>query len=367
MLSQKNILGEMKRILFRRGWRITNIRFVASSKGTGLLNKPVQKYEVEHDGKETIVIVKIQEHEPRFLFRKLYQEHGHASDDQMEEFDNYCFYLSMENMPERERTFYQYHDPALNDFVPEIYGIVRVDNSWLLLMEDISYCGYMDKVNSPEMWGNKEIILAVKTLAFFHSMNICEKVMQFCTVRSQYEYGGIKKFLESLEKNMIMYSGMTRIPEVEEAAFRFILHIEEYEKYLDHYGKKVIHHDFNIRNICIDEEKWKLKIYDWEFVDYKNPIMDLVDLFLGFSSKVLTRENIDNWVKIYCDGLIQYGTDRKTQGEIKEQLYYNVLKYAATRMNMYLLFYTRWKDSYMERMYGNLFLLLKYCESEEEL
>lgn len=283
----------------------------------------------------------------------------------MEDFDACCFYLSMEAMPQRERSFYREHNSEIDIYMPEFYGTVDRDDSCLLLMEDLSYCKYMDQIRCPEVWGIKEVTLAVKALAFLHNRELCKKDILLCSYWKA-DYNRIAVFLESMERNLITYSGMERIAAVDQAAYRFIFHLEKYEGQLNQYGKRMIHHDFNIRNICIDIKRWQLKVYDWEFIDYKNPIIDLVDLFLSLSSNFLNQENLDGWLKIYINEAMKYGAGGRALWEIKEQLYYNILKFSATRMNMYLLFYARVKDSYMERMYRNLFLLLKYCGTREE-
>lgn len=361
MSFQEKIIDAVRRTLSLNGWNITGIRLTEASKGSGLLNKPVQKCVVEHDNIKTFIIVKRMEQEPRLLFRKLYWEYGHASAKQLEEFDLFCSYLSMRNMPERERAFYQYHERAIDSYVPKFYGMVKLGDTWFLLMEDLFYCEYMDKVSCPEIWGKEEISLAIKTLAFFHNTELCQRE-RIKNCEENIKYDGIACFLESLEQNMITYAGIERIADVDRAAFDFISHLCEYEKRMDDYGRRMIHQDFNIRNICIDKANWQLKVYDWEFLDYKNPIFDLVDLLLSLSQKALLHESIDYWIKVYLTESMKYGAKRQMLGDVKEQLYYNSLKYAATRMNMYLLFYARKKDSYMERMYKNLFLLLSYCK-----
>jgi hypothetical protein len=327
--------------------------------GSGLLNEPIQKCLVEHDGVCTAMVIKLLGKEPRFLFRELYQKYGHASLEQLDDFDLFCCYLSMCDMPQREKTFYQSYNKQLQPYIPEIYGMIDRGQDCLLLMEDLSYCTHMDMVQNPECWGRKEINLAIETLAFFHNLDLCKGDWQFKKTEHLDDYDGIARFLESLEKSMMTYSGIGRIAEVETAAFEFIYHLEQYEERLSRYGRRMIHHDFNIRNICIDEKNWQLKVYDWEFIDDRNPLMDLVDLFVSLSTEILTPANLDEWLKIYVNESVGYG-GKKEQTEIKAQLYINVLKFAATRMNMYLLFYARKKDSYMERMYRNLFLLLNY-------
>lgn len=342
-------------------WRITNICWTKEVGLGGLLNDPIQKLLVEHDGIETIIAVKTLGPEPRLLFRSLYEQFGFASQQQLEDFDQYCSYLSMRGMPLRERVFYENHNNAINDYIPKFYGCIQQGELFYLLMEDLGSCRLINRVEHPECWGEAEIKLAVDTMAYFHSVPLCPS--DLFDVDSGFGYVGIAEFLESFTVSMRAHSGMERIAVVDTAAEAFISHLTFYEGLLSEHGKKLTHHDYNIRNICIDQYAWKLKVYDWEFIDYENPLMDMVDFLASISSDALSPPLLEKWLTMYQDALSRYGMAASLE-EIKHQLYCCLLKFAATRMNMYLLFYCRKKERYMERLYKNLSLLLSALEAQ---
>ena len=358
--------SKLWRILSSR-WQLEDIRQTKEvESGTGgLLNDPIQKLLIRHDGIETTIAVKTLGPEPRLLFRSLYESFGLADRRQLEDFDRYCVYLSMREMPMRERIFYENHNEALNDCIPAFYGCIQEDGLSYLLMEDLSGCRCINQIERPERWGEPEIRLAVETMAYFHTIPLCP-TSSIPAVGGGSDYDGIAGFLESLTVSMRVHAGLERIAAVDTAAETFISHLAFYEGLLSEHGRKLIHHDYNIRNICIDQYAWKLKVYDWEFIDYENPLMDMADFLASLSSEAISPPLLEKWLGIYRDALSRYGVDVSME-ELKRQLYCNLLKFSATRMNMYLLFYCRKKERYMDRLYKNLSLLLPVLEKQAGL
>jgi len=345
-------------------WKVEDIRWTREVGTGGLLNSPIRKLLVRHDGINTIIAVKTLGPEPKLLFRSLYEKFGFAGQRQLEDFDRYCSYLSMEEMPLREQMFYENHNKALNDCIPAFYGCIQENELSYLLMEDLGGCRCINQAEHPECWGEPEIRLAVETMAYFHTIPLCPTNMP--VTGGCFDYDSVARFLESLTVSMQAYAGMERIAEVDTAAQAFISHLALYESHLSEYERKLIHHDYNIRNICIDQHVWKLKVYDWEFIDYENPLMDMADFLVSLSSEALSPLLLEKWLKIYRDTLNRYG-EVVSMETIKRQLYYNLLKFTATRMNMYLLFYCKKKERYINRLYENLGLLLSALKKQAEL
>ena len=345
MLLDAKMRDMLSMTLFSQ-WQIEDIRQTRETGTGGLLNEPVQKLRIRHDGIETVIAVKTLGVDPRLLFRSLYEKFGFADRRQLDDFDQYCSYLSMREMPLRERTFYENHNEALNDYIPVFYGCIQKNNLSYLLMEDLGSCRCINQAEHPECWGELEIKLALETMAYFHATPLCPAGIPAPNGGSS-DYGGIAGFLESLTASMRVHSGMERIAAVDAAAETFISRLTFYENFLSAHGRQLIHHDYNIRNICIDQRVWKLKVYDWEFIDYENSLMDMADFLVSISSEALAPQLLEKWLGIYWNKLNQYGVSANME-EIKCQLYCSLLKFAATRMNMYLLFYCRKKERYME-------------------
>lgn len=350
----------IKSILLHRNWNITEIKMLPFRTGCGLLNDPVLKYIIKHDGEITRVAVKIVNREPRLLFRSLYSEYGHATERQLELFDDCCHFLSMNRMPERERLFYQSKNKKLNSYTPCVYGVEGKGQCLFLVMEDLSYCSCLDEIEMPERWSREDIDIVMQTLALFHHLKLApDESFSFYagngTGRMTAQF--IEEFHYNISRNIIT----EQIEQVSAASWDYVCHLESFEKCLEQYRKILIHNDFNIRNICIDRKSRTLKVYDWEFIDYKNPIMDLTDFFLSLSSDYLIKPNLDRWLCEYMNCSSVYGETDMTISALKEQLYYNTVKFSATRMNMYLLFYGKRKSSYIDRMYMNIYHLMLYC------
>ena len=114
LVLDKNAQGKIFTAFADFGWNVDGVYDIGLLNKNGLLNSPIQKLIVKHDGIETSVAVKSLGPEPRLLFRKLYEIFGCATDLQLNEFDRCCYFLSMMNMPERERIFYENHNKKLN-------------------------------------------------------------------------------------------------------------------------------------------------------------------------------------------------------------------------------------------------------------
>ena len=354
--SKEEPIRKIWKSLSEKGWKIMEIRENGNPGKDGLLNKPIKKLLVGHDGTWTPLAIKFQEQEPRLLFRSLYEYYGHASAEELSDFDSCCGYLSMQNMHRHERIFYRNCHPDLKAYIPAYYGEIKMEDTYCILMEDISSCRYMNQISSPQNWGYREIRLALETLAFFHSIEICPEG-EIEKQEEEIDLAAVSRFTTAFHESMYRFAGMERALKTEQAARQFLAHQTEYEKSLSQYRKRMIHNDFNIRNICINTSCFRLMVYDWEFVDWKNPLSDVVDFLISLSSESLINDLPEKRLSIYWNALNKYGF-YVSLSDIREQFYINLLKFGATRMNMYFLCYSKKKDTYMERMYRNLGILL---------
>lgn len=347
-------------ILTRQKWNVSGIERLQASSGSGLLNPPVTRYYVWHNGQKTPVAVKVVEKEPRLLFRRLYCEYVHASEEQVSLFDSCCPFLSINNMPEREGKFYCGLHDKIKPYVPKVYGVEYTNQKLLLIMEDLSYCENMDAIDNPLQWQAADMEQIVKTLALFHHTEIYQGEM-FPLWNNSDNWELIANFLYEFNGSMNLGVKLAKERKISGIVEEYIRNLGKYEQCLRQYRTIYIHNDFNIRNLCVSRREQKIKVYDWEFLDKKNPVMDLVDLFLSLATEYLEKENLDRLLKIYMKQSSEYGENDLELLSLKEQLYYNILKFSATRMNMYLLFYI-WRDTpYIARMYRNIGRLLFYC------
>ena len=104
MLLDAKMRDMLSMTLFSQ-WQIEDIRQTRETGTGGLLNEPVQKLRIRHDGIETVIAVKTLGVDPRLLFRSLYEKFGFADRRQLDDFDQYCSYLSMREMPLRNGHF----------------------------------------------------------------------------------------------------------------------------------------------------------------------------------------------------------------------------------------------------------------------
>lgn len=350
------------------GKKVKNVVISYEKSKYGLLHDPVRKIVATTDeGAFPLVIKSVSKKDsPEQLFKMLYKKcetEKHKAD--LELFDDCCQYLSMKQMPEREEFFYKNIPETIKKFVPSIWGYSKQGDKILFIMEDLSSCINIDKIDNPESWNKRYLLLAMRDMATIH-YGMCSLMKPlkdefFCSK----DYSSIMKFLEKFHDTVTMGCGITIEPKVYEAGKKFILYLKDIERDLALY-ETVIHNDFNIRNICISETEGHLKVYDWEFLNIGNPMFDVVDLLLSVSSEHINRETIYHMVCEYSAVYSKMGYEKTDVLTYMKLLYYCSIKYAATRMNMYLLCYKQKKHEYIERMYHNLKIILELYESDRE-
>lgn len=337
---------------------VNKIIRVVDEKNFGLIHEPVMKFTIHTNLSPINVVIKIENinNSPEFLFRNMYQQcNSYNCPTNMWLFDECCYYLSIKNMPEREYLFYKNIPDALVKFVPKIWNTCLDRDNQIIIMEDLSNCINMNKIDSPESWNQDFLLKTMEDLAFVH-YHLCQlknhvKIFQLDYQKIQsflYEFHQAASFESGINVNLYIYS----------QGKKFISKINTYEEKLSR-NSTVIHNDFNIRNICISQSKRNIKIYDWEFLDIACPMFDIVDFLVSISPQYITQSTIDKLINTYRLNYCKLFNQKISQDYFLELLYYSALKYSVTRMNMYLLCYKSQKLEYIERMYCNLINILK--------
>ena len=339
-----------------------NVKHVYSDRSnTGLLHEPVDHVIIDF-GDDSLVNIAIKHSRlnwlPKDQFYSLYESCIQNSDPGiLSRFIRFCSILSMCDMPQRERSFYASVSGNLQMFVPKIYGCYLSDNSIDIAMEDLSYCRNLNCIDNPFLWTMDDCFLAVSNLAIIH------KLLSECNINRQFTLSHeVRDFLFEFHDVVSFGCEINVCQKVYQAGKSYIDLLYDIEDAYSKYYRK-IHNDFNIRNICINPELNIIKVYDWEFCDIDNPMIDVVDFLISLDPVYLNTNFIYKILKKYYESIL----DEKTASIITEADIYSlfviaVKKYSATRMNMYLLCYKRNKLSYIYRMYKNLERLIDICD-----
>lgn len=334
------------------GIMVESIKEFNNENNFGLLHDPIKKYTVYTNIGEIKLVAKTESTEfpPEALFKKLYKECAAKSEYiNLDIFDKCSDYLSMCDMPNREFSFYNNIPKLMKKFVPKVWKCVIHGNTQVIIMEDLSQCINLNKINSPEVWTLNYLLQSMQDLANIHYRLLPYKY----NIHHEFDYKSIKEFLTKYHK-IITFGCEIKVDfRVYNAGHEFIAELDKYEGLLSERAA-VIHNDFNIRNICITQNKKHIKVYDWEFIDIGCPMFDVLDLLLSISSKYINRKIVDKMLQVYSINYSNLSGLTVKMDNYYKLLYYSALKYAATRMNMYLLCYKREKLQYIERMYCNL-------------
>lgn len=351
----KNIENLLVNTFDNLGIHINKIIRVVDEKKFGLIHEPVMKFVVHTQEYPINIVIKREsiDNPPEVLFRNMYKKCNYPNN--MDLFDECCYYLSIKKMPEREYLFYQNLPNSLEKFVPKIWGCYVDGDEQIIIMEDLTNCININKINLPESWNQDFLLKTMEDLAFVH-YHLCQ-LREHIKIFSP-NYQKIQDFLCEFHQNVSYKSGINVSSYIYSQGEKFISSINKYEEALSK-SSTVIHNDFNIRNICISQNKKNIKIYDWEFLDIMCPIFDIVDFLVSISPQHINKITIDKLINIYRLNYCKLFNREVSQDYFLELLYYSALKYSVTRMNMYLLCYKSKKQKYIERMYCNLMNILK--------
>lgn len=327
----------------------------------GLLHGPIYRYEAYTDIGVLQLVIKSESivAPPELLFQNMYLDCANGILYQsVLNFKKYSKYLSMCNMPQRERLFYTHVPSSLQNFLPKVWGCVIHEDNQLIIMEDLSDCINIDKIDNPEAWNREYLLQVMIDLA-----NIHHKLHDFeYNIVNAIDFKIVKKYLLEFHNVSTYGCGIKMNSKVYSSGILFIEHIEEIEVLLSQ-DATIIHNDFNIRNICISKNKENIKVYDWEFWDIGCPMLDIVDFLISISTKYINTYMIEEMIETYISNYYKLSGKNFNKRYCIKLLYYSALKYSATRMNMYLLCYKKKRISFIERMYDNLQKILEICES----
>lgn len=349
--------------LVKYGLEVIKLDYFENDGGDGLLHEPIKRFVAYTSLGEIPLVVKTEsiQFPPEVLFRELYYECGKADGHvDLKQFDEYCEYLSMRDMPKREYFFYKNVTEQMRRYVPRVWDCIINENIQIIIMEDLNQCLNMNMINSPEAWSKPFLLQAMRDLATIHY----ELQVFRGNIHHEYDFFGISKFLAQFHTITTFGCEIGVNYKVYNEGRKFIDNIDKYENmFLE--NNIVIHNDFNIRNMCIERNNRHLKVYDWEFMDIGCPMFDVIDFLLSISPIYIKREVINEMIQEYASCYCRFSKANISFEYFINMFYYSALKYSATRMNMYLLCYKRNKLQYIERMYHNLEIILELYRSNQ--
>lgn len=339
-IEQLNSIGEI-------------VQLKTDPNSSGLLHGAIDKLTVKLKNKKVVnLVVKKDDLSklPNDQFLQLYVQCMDRPDDtKIMNYKSFMSFLSVCNMPDREIEFYSSLPERMGAYVPKIYKIFKINNIVYTVMEDLSYCRNLNAILTPHLWTKDDVKNAISGLARIHSILFNLKKPAF----EVSDYKSLMVFLSEFHYTITYGCGIVPLSSVYQAGKSYIDMIESIEMRCNCY-KSSIHNDFNIRNVCIDDQINCIKVYDWEFLATDNPLIDIVDFLVSLSTNYITKEYIDGLLRIYYESRIISSKNNFTFATIVLLFQDAIRKFCAIRMNLYLLCYRTRKLKYIERMYQNL-------------
>ncbi len=285
------------KVFEQKGIKVDKLIDNNKSINSGLLHGPIHRYIAYTDIGVLQIVVKSESivEPPELLFKDMYMDcAGKKSYQSVINFEKYSTYLSMCNMPQREHFLYTQAPKSLQKFLPKVWNCVVYGENQFIIMEDLSSCINIDKIDCPDAWGKGYLLQTMRDLAKIHYelqvlRNNPLNLVDFSTIKSYLlEFHNISTYGCGIKVNEKVY----RFGNL------FIKNIEKIEGFLLQ-DATVIHNDFNIRNICISKNKENIKVYDWEFFEVGCPMFDIVDFLISISPKYINIKMINEMIETY--------------------------------------------------------------------
>lgn len=283
------------------------VRFKTDPSSSGLLHGAIDKISIMlNNGNLVDLVVKKDNLSqlPNDQFLQLYMQCMDKLDNtKIMNYKSFMPFLSICNMPDREIQFYSSLPEEIVEYVPKIYNIFQINNVIYTVMEDLSYCRNLNAILTPQLWTKEDIKNAISSLGRIHSILYDLKRIDLAVN----DYKKLMNFLFEFHYTITYGCGIVPLSSVYQTGKSYIDMIELIEKRCDFY-KSYIHNDFNIRNVCIDDQIKHIKVYDWEFLADDNPLIDIVDFLISLSTSYITKEYIDELLQIYYESRIMFAT-----------------------------------------------------------
>lgn len=241
------------------------------------------------------------------------------------------------NTHKRELEVYQHLRQPLQ---PEIYGLIEIpeENSFQILMEDLSEAELLNSVMQPETWTDTHIRKALKRMAEWHAFarDADDKInSKYWKDTSDPDYLTSMRplWISLLEKASERYPELYP-GELKSKLKAAIQHLETYERELAAMPQTLVHNDCNPRNSCFVNGEFVL--YDWELSCQHVPQYDLVE-FLCFVLEPARYEMRSEYVDFYRQELSNLCSDWDHEALFRRGLALAALQFGIHRLGLYMM------------------------------
>lgn len=272
----------------------------------------------------------------------------------------------------REIELYRHAKPELLEYCPAVYGLKNDPERevFALLLEDLSGCSHFNTVDDTSAWDERSIKVVIEDLARLHKAywnkeSEIAPEMKIHTLDSEGLCLGVECFRELSRYNAVRYPGLIS-KELLDTYEKFLNAMPAYVKEMEAFSRTLIHNDFQTRNIALRQENGKAKLvtYDWELAAFHNPQRDLIEFLIFALPEKSPYSSYTPYIDLYFEALERATGEKLDKKAFMRVFYINVLELANLRYNMYLLTHNIYKYDFIERVYGNLVILVNTAAKE---
>jgi thiamine kinase-like enzyme len=224
---------------------------------------------------------------------------------------------------------------------PKIYGILALpeQQSYQILMEDLSGMELLNSVMAPSAWTDQHIRQALRTLAAWHA----HAYQQLHLLQTEnYTDTSSEHYLKALQPlwEVLLQKGAERFPEQYPPALVSKLQgalrrLPELESNWANLPKTLIHNDANPRNSCFREDG-TFCLYDWELACFEVPVYDAVE-FLSFVLHEQNQGAFVAYLDFYQAELAALWPFWKEEVAFKKSVEWAAVHFGLHRLGMYMM------------------------------
>jgi NADP-dependent 3-hydroxy-3-methylglutaryl-CoA reductase len=271
------------------------------------------------------------------------------------------FETGFRNCSRRELDIYRITDKRFTSITPEIYKIWEEDSQeiYVVAMEYLAQTTHMNTVNNIGLWTNDDIKTVLRDLAMFHSIYLGQEEVLRANPLLHQPSGALSQRLVPLW-NALLSHHVEEFPELytkgkADIIKKAIAAIPASWIHLEKAPHTLIHHDFNLRNICLRPATAgkRLCVYDWELAAVHVPQYDVCE-FLAFvlppEAPVQTRHQYLEYYRKALEKQTSLSFDREAFLQV-----YNLacLDFAYNRLSLYAMAHTLKNYEFFPRVFNS--------------
>jgi len=267
----------------------------------------------------------------------------------------------------KEIDLYKIINQSNPQYIPKLYGSVKDSNREIYgvaieyLKSENTFL--LNSENNPEKWSLESKKKVIKAISEIHN-NFFDTPIHLETkiISLQEKINLIPFYLE------ILSEAKNNLKWIQEDDILFFKNIIDgisqwYVKYLE-IPQTLIHNDFNPRNLCFHNDI--PCFYDWELAQNAPAQRDLIEFIAFTSSDIFSESEFEELVTYHFDNVYKETEINISIEEWKRGLLFSAYEFLTDRLSFYMIGNIINQYDFLERVYKNTKVIIKYLETDIE-